>query len=144
MLSEDLESLEARGDADRMAVVRPRVERGVLPSTARLEDVHDLGFAAEACELEAAARDLAERRHVRADVVILLGAAVCEAEAGEDLVEDQDDALLAGELTETLEIVGLRRDHAGPAEHGLDDERADLVFVLFEDRGGGLDVVVRE
>src|SRR5207249_1752387 len=111
ILSEDLESLQARGDADRMAVVRPRVERGVFPSAARLEDVHDLGFAAEARQLEAAARDLAERRHVRTDVVILLRAAVREAEAGEDLVEDQDDALLAGELAEALEIVRLRRDH---------------------------------
>src|SRR3989442_665237 len=45
MLSEDLEPLEARGDADRMAVVGPRVERGVLPAAARLEDVHDLGLA---------------------------------------------------------------------------------------------------
>src|SRR5713226_1402213 len=144
MFSEDLESLEARGDADRMTVVRPRVERGVLPAAARLEDIHDLGFAAEARQLEAAARDFAEGRHIGPDVVVLLGAAIREAEAREHLVEDQDDALLARELAEALEVIGLRHDHAGPAEDGLDDQRADLVLVLFEDRGRGLDVVVWE
>src|SRR5438445_418685 len=144
MLSEDLEPLEARGDADRMAVVRPRVERGVLPAAARFEDVHDLGLAPEACELEPAAGDLAERRHVRADVVVLLCASVGEAEAGKDLVEDQDDALLPRELSQALEVIGLGRNDPGAAEHGLDDQGADLVLVLFEDRRGGLDVVVRE
>src|SRR3989442_14972659 len=105
MLSEDLESLQARSDADRMAVVRPRMERGRLPSAARLEDVHDLGFSPEAPELEPTARDLAERRHVRPDVVILLPAAAGPEEAAEYLVEDQEDALLARELAETLSVV---------------------------------------
>src|SRR5881396_1901675 len=118
MFPEDLESLEARGDADRMAVVSPSVERRVLPAAARLEHVHDLRFAPEARQLEPAAGDLAKRRHIRPDVVILLGAAVCEAEAGQDLIEDQDDAPLARELAEPFQVVRLRRDHAGPAEHG--------------------------
>src|SRR2546427_4375405 len=133
MLSEDLEPLEARGDADRMAVVGPRVKRGVLPAAPRLEDVHDLGLAPETRQLESAARDLAERRHVRTDVVVFLCASVGKAEAGEDLIENQDDALLPRELSQALEVVGLRRDDAGTAEHGLDDQGADLVLVLFED-----------
>src|SRR2546427_12892041 len=138
MLSEDLEPLEARGDADRMAVVGPRVERGVLPAAARLEDVHDLGLAPETRQLEPAARDLAERRHVRTDVVVLLCASVSKAEASEDLVENQDDALLPRELSQAPEVVGLRCNDAGAAEHRLDDQRADLVLVFFEDCGGCL------
>src|SRR5713226_4924649 len=137
-------AVELAAEAVDVAVVRPRVERGVLPAAAWLEDVHDLGFAAEARQLEAAARDLAERRHIGPDVVVLLGAAIREAEAREHLVEDQDDALLARELAEALEVVRLRRDHAGTAEDGLDDQRADLVLVLFEDGSRGLDVVVWE
>src|SRR3989442_4275312 len=144
MLSEDLEPLEARGEADRMAVVAPRVERGLLPAAARLEDVHDLGLAPETRQLEPAARDLAERRHVRTDVVVLLCASVSKAEASEDLVENQDDALLPRELSQAPEVVGLRCNDAGAAEHRLDDQRADLVLVFFEDCGGGLDFVVWE
>src|SRR2546428_705570 len=91
--------------------------RGVFPAAARLEDVHNLGLAPEARELEPAAGNLAERRHVRTDVVVLLGASVGEAEAGEDLVEDQDDALLPRELSQALEVIGLRRNDPRAAEH---------------------------
>src|SRR5438552_18736386 len=112
MFPEDLESLEARSDADRMAVVSPSVERRVLPAAARLEDVHDLRFAPEACQLEPAAADLAKRRHVRPDVVILLVAAVFEAEAGQDLIEDHDYAPLAPQRPQPSMVVRLRRSHA--------------------------------
>src|SRR5438093_4311254 len=114
MFPEDLESLEARGDADRMAVVSPSVERRVLPAAARLEHVHDLRFAPKARQLEPAAGDLAKRRHVRPDVIVLLGAAVRKAEASQNLIEDQDDAPLARELSEPLQVIRLRRNHARP------------------------------
>src|SRR5207245_8678398 len=131
MLSEDLEPLEARGDADRMAVVGPRVERGVLPAAARLEDVHDLGLAPETRQLEPAARDLAERRHVRTDVVVLLCASVSKAEASEDLVENQDDGLLPRGLPRALAGGGHRCNDAGAAEQRLEYQRGDLVLGFF-------------
>src|SRR5437867_12842251 len=95
MLREDLETLEARCDTDRMAVIRACMERRVPPAAARLEDVHDLRLAPEARQLEAAARDFAERRHVGPDVVVFLGAAVRKPESCEDLVENEHESFLS-------------------------------------------------
>ncbi len=100
-------------------------------------------LAAESRQLEAAPGDLAERRHVRADVVVFLGAAVREAEAREDLVEDQHDPPLPRELPQPPQVIALRDDHAGSAQDRFDDQGRDLVVVLLEHRGGPLDVVVR-
>ena len=54
---------------------------------------HDVAPARDRGEREAAADDLAERGEVGHDAVVLLGAAVGEAEAGDDLVEDQRHAV---------------------------------------------------
>ena len=59
-----------------MTVVRPRVEGRVPPPAARFEDIHDLRLASEPRDLESAAGDFPERRHVGADVVVFLRAAV--------------------------------------------------------------------
>src|SRR5207249_7277696 len=69
-------------------------------------------------------------------------APVRQAEAGEDLVEDEDDVAFPGELAETFEVVSFRHDHARAAQDRLHDQGSDLVFVFFEDRGGPFDVVV--
>ena len=126
-----------------MPVVRPRVERPEFEALARLEHVHDLRLASEPRKLEAAARDLPETRQVRPDVVVLLRAAVRDAKSREHLVEDQDDPHLTREPPQLLQVVVLRRDHAGAAQDGLDDQRPHVVLVLLEDLRGPFDVVVR-
>ena len=55
----------------------------------RREMAHDVAPPRHRGEREAAADDLAEGDHVRHHAVVFLGAAVGEAEAGDDLVEDQ-------------------------------------------------------
>src|SRR5207249_10044607 len=57
-------------------------------------------------------------------------APVRQAEAGEDLVEDEDDVAFPGELAETFEVVSFRHDHARAAQDRLHDQGSDLVFVL--------------
>ena len=47
------------------------------------------------------------------------------SEAGDDLIEDQQDAVLAGDLAQPLEIALGRRQHAAGASHRLDDDGCD-------------------
>src|SRR5260370_39405575 len=70
-------------------------------------------------EREAAADHLAEGAEVGRDAVIFLRAAVGETEPGDDLVEDQWDAVLGGDLAQRLEEAGGRRGEAlGRRPHG--------------------------
>src|SRR3972149_5737574 len=88
VIPKDLEALAPRRQADRMSVVRARVEGPVFPFTPGCDHVHDLRFTAKARELESASRDFSERRQVRCHVVILLGPAAGQSETGEHLIED--------------------------------------------------------
>ena len=69
-------------------------------------------------------------------------AAAREAEAGLDLVEDQQDAELLGQGAHRLVEAGLGQDGLGVAEDGLDDDRGDLLATLLEQPAQPLDVVV--
>ena len=89
-------------------------------------------------EREPAADDLAEGGQIRHDAVVLLGAPVGEAEAGDDLVEDQRHAVPRGDLPYALEEAGLR--HHQPLQR-LHDHRGQVV-VMRLDHGLGLGHVV--
>src|SRR5215813_11685770 len=73
---------------------------------------HDIGAAGDRREREAAADDLAQGANIGDDAVIFLRAAVGEAEASDDLVEDQQQAVLGRELAQALEESRLGRDQA--------------------------------
>ena len=47
------------------------------------------------------------------------------AEAGHDLVEDEDDAVLVAQRADALEVAGRRDEDAGGAGHGLEQDRRD-------------------
>ena len=66
----------------------------VLGHGALVEVRHDVGAAGDGRQREAAADRLAERADVGRNAVVGLRAAVGEAEAGHDLVEDQHQAVL--------------------------------------------------
>ena len=77
---------------------------------------------------------LGEGDHVGDDAVALGGEGVAEpAEAGDDLVEDQQDAVLVADLAQALEIALGRRQHAGRARHRLDDDGGDRRGVVQRD-----------
>src|SRR5260370_40669560 len=59
-------------------------------------------------EREAAADHLAEGAEVGGDAVIFLRAAKGETKPGDDLVEDQRDAVLGGDVARRLEAAGRR------------------------------------
>ena len=95
---------------------------------------------ATAASGKAAAHDLAEGGQVRHHPVVLLGAAVGEAEAGDDLVEDQRDAVARGDRAHALEKARLRHDQ--PLER-LHDHRGEIVVVRLDHRLGLGQVVER-
>ena len=77
---------------------------------------------------------LGEGDHVGDDAVALGREGVAEtAEAGDDLVEDQQDAVLVADRAQPLQIALRRRQHAGRARHRLDDHRGDRRRVVQRD-----------
>ncbi len=101
---------------------------------------HDVGAAGDRREREAAADDLAQRAEVGRDAVVFLRAAVGEAEAGHDLVEDQRNAVLLRDLPQPLQEARLGRQQA---LERLDDHAGQLVLVLLDQALDHLEVVER-
>ncbi len=123
----DVERGEAGGAGERMAGIGVAVEqldRVLRPLHERVVDVlaHD-----DAAHRHRAGSDaLGEGDHVGDDAVALGGEGEAEAaEAGDDFVEDQQDAVLVADRAQLLQIALRRRQHAGRARHRLDDHRGD-------------------
>ena len=55
------------------------------------------------------------------------------SEAGDHLVEDQQDAVLGADFAQLLQIALRRDQHAGRAGHRLDDDRRDRRGVMQRD-----------
>ncbi len=92
--------------------------------------LHHLPAAAVGTHRHTAADDLAEGGEVGPHVVIGLGAAQAQAEPGNDLVEDQQGAVLVAQLPQPLEEALLRGHHSHIRCHRLHDDAGDLVRVL--------------
>ena len=92
---QDLQRREAGGRGDRIAGQRADLHHEVLVADLALVEVrHDVGAAGDRRQREAAADRPCRGAEVGHDAVVFLGAAVGEAEAGHDLVEDQRHAVL--------------------------------------------------
>ena len=115
---------------------------GLIDGAARSHVFHVLALAAEGAHGQAAADDLAEGGQVGIDAEAGLGAAEGGAEAGDDFVEDEQGAVLAGDLAQAFEEAGLGQDEAHVGGHGFDDDGGDAFAMLAEDLAHGLKVVV--
>ena len=130
----DVGAAEERGVGGRVAVVAVRPEAAV-------DAVHDVGAAGDRADGEAAAEQLAVGGEVRCDAEQLLRAAQGGAEAGQHLVEQQHDAVPAGQLPQPA--YELDRLQLGvPALHRLHDDRGDVVGVPRDGLQGGVAAVV--
>jgi len=98
--------------------------------------------AAVGADREAAADHFAERGHVGANVVALLGATEGNAEAGHDFIEYQERAVAGGDFAEGFEVAGQRRDAAHVADDGLDNDGGDFGAAGAEGGLHGFGVVV--
>ena len=93
----------------------------------------------KAPDRQAAADDFAEAGEVGGDLLQLLHAATGEAEAGHDLVEDEQGIVGGGYLADVLEVPGIGLDEADVADVRLEDDAGDLAGVGREggiERGG--------
>ena len=69
--------------------------------------------------------------HVRDHAVALRGEGMAEAaEAGDDLVEHQQDAVFVADRAQSLQIAFRRRKHGGRTGHRLDEYRGDGVVAV--------------
>ena len=84
--------LAERGEPGRRGQRVARQRAGVEHRPERRQRLHHVAAAADGADRQPAADHLAERREVGRDVVLGLGAAGVEAEAGDHLVEDQQRA----------------------------------------------------
>ena len=81
----------------------------------------------QAADRQAVRETLGERHELRADVELLEGEeAAGAADAGLHLVEREERAELLRELGRGFHEVGLEWDHAALAEHGLEQDQADV------------------
>ena len=127
-LTQHLQRGKARNCRDRIPRERADLEHeSLLPHPARVEVGHDLLATRDRSERIAPAARLAEGAEIRGNAVDLLRSSVGHAETGDDLVEDEHDVVLCGQLPQPFEEPLDGRDDA---LHRLDDDPCDLVAVL--------------
>src|SRR5207244_1262324 len=123
MLAEEVDGGETGGHGEGIAAERA----GLIDGAEGRDQVHDLRRPAVGADGEAAADDLAERGEVGRDVEALLRAAEGEAEAGHDLVEDEERAVVLRDLAQEPQVASGGRDTAHIADYRLDDDAGDVI-----------------
>ncbi len=136
-LRQDFERLLGRGEGDGMTGEGAAVHDPVA------EVAHDVLAPAAHRDRVAVAHRLGEGTEVGLDAEQLLHAALGDAKAGLDLVDDEEDSVLVAERARLLEEFAGRRDRAAVAHDRLDHEGGDVVSVGLEHRLEPLDVVHR-
>src|SRR5262249_28781809 len=77
------------------------------------------------------------------DAEELLHRAVVDPETSDDLVDNEQRAVFAGEIAEAGEKAGFREDHAHVGGYGFDDDGGDVISALGEQVLNSPEVVVR-
>ena len=130
---DDAEHRDPDGAADGVRTVRV----GVHPGGVRgVHDVRDLVADADPAEREVARGDrLRELDHVRLHPPVLQAEHLSRpAEAGDDLVGDEEHVVLVADLADAREVVVLRDDHPARPLDRLRDEHGHRVRPFAEDR----------
>ena len=143
---DDVEAGDPRRRRQRRRVVRALVRDAAEPVVegvaGDVEDPHHLGPAADRRARHAPADDLRVGREVGRDAVALLGAAGRPAEAGDDLVEDEERPVALRHLAEAGQEPRPEREPRPRAAARLEDDRGD-VAPLAEDPVDLVEVVGR-
>ena len=127
---------------DGVAVVGPGL-RDRRRSAGRIVERHDVGPSPERAARRAAGHHLGKAGEVRPHPEGALGAAGAGAEA-HHFVEDQHDAVLAGDAAQPLQEPGLRQRKAGRRGQRIDDHRGQPAGVLADELRARLGVVERQ
>ena len=105
---------------------------GTALGHALAHDVHDLLAAAVGGDGEAVADGLGKGGQVGTIAITLLSAALGHTEAGLDLVQDPQNAILIALLAQEVHITGLGIGQAEVTQHGLGDDGGHLVTIALE------------
>ena len=120
----------------------PRERARLVDVADRRQLLHQVAAPAERGERQPAAGDLAEDGQVRDDAEALLRAAAGHAEAGDDLVEDEQRAGQVTEPPQPLEEARHGRDDAHVPGDRLDEHARQPLAVCGHRLGGRVEVVV--
>ena len=101
-------------------------EKNTSPPTRGVESLHQLALAADGGDGEAVGDRLSHRRDIRRNAADRLIPADVVAEAGDDLVEDQDAALAVANAPQPFEEFLLGQDAADVVRNRLQDDAGDL------------------
>ena len=122
MLLQIAEGGEAGGHGQRIAAQRA----GLVDGTEGRELIHQGALAAEDADRQSAADDFAEGEQVGIEAIQLTGAAQSHAESGHHFIDNEQRAVFCRERAQAFEIPWRRRDAAGVADDGFDDDGGDL------------------
>ncbi len=134
---EDLERRQRRGAGERVAGVGVTVKEGLQLGEVAEERLVDALAGERRGERQVAAGEaLRDAHEVGRDVLLLAGEhRPRAAEAGGDLVADQQHAVLVAQLAHGAQVaVGVREDARGALHERLDDDRRDVPGVLAQQR----------
>ena len=136
----DVERGEAGGGGQRMARVGVAVEQLHQVLGAGHEGVVDLLGRHHARHRHGGVgHTLGKGDHVGGGAVALGSEGVAEAaETGDDLIEDQQDAVLGGDLAQPLQVALGRRQDARGSRHRLDDDGGNGGGIVQVDEAGQL------
>lgn len=88
---------------------------------------HDVRLSGNGCEWEASSHSFGEHRNIRGHAVACLSAAQSHTEAGDDLIENQNDAVGIAEFAHAFQEARFGRNHTTVAGHGLKNDRCYLL-----------------
>ena len=122
MVGQNLELRQPCRHRDRVAGQRARL----IHRAARRDLFHQRARARVRADRHAAANDLAKGDQIGTHAEVFLRAARRKAEARDDLVKDQEAAVLVAQVAQALQKAVLRRHNAHVRRDRLDDHRRDL------------------
>ena len=135
---EKFESLDARGHGEGVAAQGARL----IHRASWSHHLHDFPAAAVGTNGKTAADHLAHGCEVGGDAEMGLGSAVADAESGHHFVEDQEGAVLLGDLPKTFQESGLGGDEASVTHDRFENHPGDCVGIFREELLDGFKVVV--
>ena len=134
-----VDGVDSRREARREGVERARTEYAVVP-----EELKNVRSAGHRAQRETTRQSLAECGQIGCHSQCCLGAPQRHAKARDDLVEAQQDAVLAAQFPDAFEIAWPGRAATVIAEDGFHQDQRDAVAVRCEGRFEGGQVVPRD
>ena len=120
---------------------RVAVEGADLDDLVLIDGIHDIRAAADRAARQAPTDRLGQRNQVGRDPEPFGGAPGRDGHPGLDFIEDEECAVLVGEVAHAGQVAIFRQHDPDVHHHRLDDDRRDLATMLVQGAGQNLEVV---